>query len=346
MVTQVLLGARGGRFSNSRYQVVWSIKNDKKEKAVKRITALVIGIFLITGVTSVWAADYPNRPIKFIVPWSAGGSSDAMSRALSAVAKDHLGVELNIVNRTGAGGTIAATEMKGTKPDGYTIQLNAVGVMTTQPVLRDVAYSIDDFDYVTGLSFEPIVVAVNTSSKYQSFKDLQEADKTIMIAGNAVGSLPYIGALSVMSQLDIKAEAVPMKGGGPSIAALLGNQVEVGSFHPNEAVQHVENGDLKFLCILQPERSADFPDVPSCFEVGAKSDYSVWKWIQTPKGVDPEIIAFLAEKFNAMKADPKFQEFAKNSKLTLIDIDGKEVEKRLRSQAAATSAAIHDIGIK
>jgi tripartite-type tricarboxylate transporter receptor subunit TctC len=176
--------------------------------------------------------------------------------------------------------------------------------------------------------------------------DLKKANKTIMLGANAVGSLPYIAALSFMHQAGIKAEAVPMSGGAPSIAALLGKQVDVGAFHPNEAVQHVGSGDLKYLCVASPERMKDFPDVPTSAELGVNLDYSVWKWLQTPKGVDPKILAFLEEKLKDMKADPKFQEFAKNTKLEIIDIPGKEVEKRLRSQAAATSEAIHNIGIK
>jgi tripartite-type tricarboxylate transporter receptor subunit TctC len=317
--------------------------------------ALSLAILLIVAISFVGAEgqgeaegadDYPNRPITLIVPWSPGGSSDAMARALSSVARPYLGVDLNIVNRDGAGGTIATTEVMGAKPDGYTIQLNAVGVMTTQPVLRDVAYSIDDFDYVIGLSYEPIVLAVNTSGDFQTIEDLQNADETILLGANAVGSLPYIAALDAMYQAGVEAEAVPMSGGGPSIAALLGNQVHVGAFHPNEGVQHADNGDLEFLCVASPERADEFPDVPSCYDLGMEVDYSVWKWIQTPAGVDPAIIDFLAEKFSEMKADPQFQQFAENSKLALIDIPGDEVRSRLESQAAATSEAIHQIGIE
>jgi tripartite-type tricarboxylate transporter receptor subunit TctC len=112
---------------------------------MKRKITLFFVVFFVIGLSFTWAAgqqdaakkdglNYPTRPIKFVVPWAPGGSSDAMARALSSVAKKHLGVELNVVNRDGAGGTIAVTELKGEKADGYTIMLNAVGTMTTQPV--------------------------------------------------------------------------------------------------------------------------------------------------------------------------------------------------------------------
>ena len=318
-------------------------------------SVLTLAILLLVSVSFVVAEgqseaegadDYPNRPITVIVPWAPGGSTDAMARALSAVAKPYLGVDLNVVNRDGAGGTIATREVMGAKPDGYTIQINAVGVMTTQPVLRDVAYEIEDFDYVIGLSYEPIVLAVSTTGDYQTLEELQNADETVLLGANAVGSLPYIAALDAMFQAGVEAEAVPMSGGGPSIAALLGDQVDVGAFHPNEAVQHVDNGDMEFLCVASPERATEFPDVPSCYELGMEVDYSVWKWVQVPAGVDPEIVDFLADAFSQMKDDPQFQEFAENTKLTLIDIPGDEVEGRLVSQASATSAAIHQIGIE
>lgn len=314
-----------------------------------------IMLALIAGATFVWAAgqkeaapafNYPTQPIRLVVGWAPGGSSDAMARALSAIAKKYLGQELIVVNRDGAGATIATTEVKTAKPDGYTLQLNAVGVMTTQPVLRQVQYKIEDFDYIASLSNEPIVLMVHTSSPYKSLADLKNAGKTIMLGANAVGSLPYIAALDVMHKAGIKAEAVPMSGGGPSIAALLSKQVDVGAAHPNEAIQHVNNGDLKFIGICSPARNKMFPDVPTFKEQGIDVDYSVWKWIQAPKGVDPAILDFLGKKFDEMKKDPDFIRFAANTKLEIIDMPQSEIKSTLLRQAAATSSAIHNIGTK
>lgn len=312
---------------------------------------LFVLFVLLAGVSVLWAAPqaeeaaYPNRPITFIVPWAPGGSSDAIARVFSSIAPQYLGVDLQVVNRDGAGGTIATTEVKGARADGYTIQLNAIGVMATQPVLREVAYEIDDFDYVIGLSYEPIVMLTHTASPFRTFDDLRNAGRTIMMAANAPGSLPYIAAMDVMSQAGIDAEPVPMTGGGPSLTALLGQHVDIAMVHPNEAVAHVENGDLHFVGIASRERNVMFPDIVTFSEMGINVEYSVWKWIQTPAGVDPEIIAFLEEKFGEMMQSPELLQFAERTQLELLDLPGDRIRGMLKEQAAAISEAIHDIGL-
>lgn len=315
----------------------------------KRI--LFVMLVLLVSASVVWGAaqreeaEYPNRPISFIVPWAPGGSSDAIARVLSSIAPQYLGVDLQVVNRDGAGGTIATTEVKGARPDGYTIQLNAIGVMATQPVLREVAYEIDDFDYVIGLSYEPIVMLAHTASPFRTFDDLRNAGRTILMGANAPGSLPYIAAMDIMSQAGIDAEPVPMTGGGPSLTALLGQHVDIAMVHPNEAVQHVDNGDLRFIGIASRERNVMFPEIPTFSEMGINVEYSVWKWIQTPTGVPADRLAFLEEKFAEMLRSPELLRFADNTQLELLDLAGGRIRDMLKEQAAEVSAAIHDIGL-
>lgn len=317
---------------------------------MKKLIVFMLVVVMSTGMLlaqgqSEGGLNYPNRPIKLIVPWAPGGSSDALARVLASVAPEYLGVDVEVVNRDGAGGTIATSEVKAAKPDGYTIQLNAVGVMTTQPAMREVPYTIDDFDYVIGLSYEPIVMLSHTNSKYKTFNDFKNAKGTVMMAANAPGSLPYIAAIDVMNQAGIEAEAVPMTGGGPSLTALLGNHVDLAMVHPNEALQHVNNGDLQFLGICSLERNKMFPDVPTFKEMGIVVDYSVWKWIQVPAGVDPAIRDILESKFKEMLNDPKVVEFAKNSQLEMLDMPGGEIREVLKSQASATAKVIDMIGL-
>lgn len=312
---------------------------------------LTVFLALVIAASFVWAAgepeelEYPTRPIRFVVPWAPGGSSDAIARVFSSIAPEYLGVDLEVVNRDGAGGTIATTEVRGARPDGYTIQLNAIGVMATQPALRDVPYNIDDFDYVTGLSYEPIVMLTHTNSPFETFDDLKDAGRTIMMGANAPGSLPYIAAVDIMHQAGIDAEPVPMTGGGPSLTALLGEHVDIAMVHPNEAVEHVENGDLRFIGIASRERNVMFPDIITFKEMGIDVEYSVWKWIQTPTGVDPEILAFLEEKFAEMLQAPEMIEFAERTQLELLDLPGEEIRDMLHQQAADIGAAIEAIDI-
>ncbi len=315
------------------------------KKIIVMFAVLLICMSVVIGQGQREEAEFPNRPMRIIVPWAPGGSSDALARVLSSVAPKYLGVDLQVVNRDGAGGTIATTEVKAAAPDGYTVQLNAVGVMTTQPVMREVAYDIDDFDYIIGLSYEPIVMLTHTSSPYKTFDDLRNAGKTILMGANAPGSLPYIAAMDVMYQAGIDAEAVPMSGGGPSITALLGQHVDVALVHPNEAVQHVNNGDLRFIGMASLERNVMYPDIPTFAEMGIEVEYSVWKWIQAPAGLPENVRATLEDKFSQMLNDPEVLRFAENTQLELLDLPGEPIRGMLKDQAAATSSAIHNIGL-
>jgi len=243
---------------------------------------------------------YPIKPIKFICPWAAGGSSDTTLRAFASIAKDYFGQPLVVVNRAGAGGTIATTEVKGAKPDGYTIMLDAVGVFTTQPKTREVSYSLDDFQTVIGLSYEPIVLAVHSNSGYKSLDDLKSAKKNIKYGSSGTGSLPHLAQAAFFKKAGIEATNIPYKGGAPAITALLGRHVDTVAAHPGELLPYVRSGDLLMLGVFSPERYNLIPDVPTFKEQGYDLDFSVWKFILTPKGVDPEIVKILHDKFYAM----------------------------------------------
>ncbi|WHH61660.1 tripartite tricarboxylate transporter substrate binding protein [Petroclostridium sp. X23] len=289
--------------------------------------------------------NYPKKPIKFVIPWSAGGSSDLMARAFSSIAEKHLGQPLVIVNRDGAGGTIATTETKSASADGYTIIMEAVGVFSTQPKMRKVSYTLDDFDPIIGLSYEPIVLAVNNGSEFKSFEDLKNAKRSIKFGGNAVGSLLHIGGMDLFAKAGIKAEHVPFQGNAPGITALLGKHVDVVAAHPGELINHEKNGDLKIIGILSPERFHLIPDVPTFKEQGYDVDYSVWKFILTPKGVDPNITKYLNEKFNEMIKDPEFVKFCENNNLEMNPITGEEVATKLNKEITVTGEMIDNLGL-
>ncbi|MBA7587544.1 hypothetical protein ES708_29574 [subsurface metagenome] len=288
---------------------------------------------------------YPIKPIKIIGPWAAGGSSDTLLRIFASIAEDYFGQPLVVVNRTGAGGTIATTEVKGAKPDGYTIMLNAVGVFTTQPKMRDVSYSLDDFETVIGLSYEPIVLTVHSNSNYKSLDDLKNAKKNIKYGSSGTGSLPHLSQAAFFGKAGIESTHIPYKGGAPAITALLGRHIDIIAAHPGELLPYVRSGDLLMLNIFSPERYYLIPDVPTFKEQGYDLDFSVWKFILTPKGVDPEIVKILHDKFYAMMQDSRFIEFAKKIDIKMNPISGKEVREKLTKQIKTTGETIDVLGL-
>ncbi len=287
---------------------------------------------------------YPEKPITFIVPWSAGGSSDQMARALSSIAEKHLGQPLIVVNRDGAGGTIATTEVKGADPDGYTIMLNAVGVFTAQPFMREVDYTLEDFEAIIGLSYEPIAVVVPADSDIYTADDLK-AKGSVKYASSGTGGLPHLSQAGLYGALGIEADHIPEKGGAGAITALLGGHVDIIAAHPGELIPHVENGTFRFIGIFSPERFDLIPDVPTFKEMGYDLDFSVWKFILVPDGTPEEVQEVLKEKFGAMMQDPEIIKFAENTNLTLSPIPAETVIEKLTNETTETKTVIERLGL-
>src|SRR5690625_3723891 len=229
-------------------------------------------------------SDFPSKTIEVVVPWSAGGSSDLTARALAEARNEVVDQNVVVTNREGAGGTIATTEIETNQPDAHTILFNGVGVFTTQPHLTEVQYSIDDFKAISGLTYEPIVLVVNSDSKWETLDDLiEDTESRITYAHSGAGGLPDLAQAAFFNQTGITAESVAYEGQNPAITALLGGHVDTVAGHPGSIMQHVEAGDLRILGIFSPDRFDQLPEVPTFEEKGFPIDMSVWKFLLVSK---------------------------------------------------------------
>ncbi|MFZ4454003.1 tripartite tricarboxylate transporter substrate binding protein [Salibacterium aidingense] len=292
--------------------------------------------------------DYPTKPIEIVVPWAAGGSSDQTARALAEAISANIDQDVTVTNREGAGGTIATAEVAQTQPDAHTILLDAVGVFTTQPHLKDVQYSIDDFQAITGLTYEPIVLAVNGDSEWDTLDDLiAEKDEGTQISygHSGAGGLPDLAQAGFFDQAGIEAESIAYEGQNPAVSALLGGHVDTIAAHPGSIMQHVESGDIKILGIFSPERFDELPDVPTFEEKGYPIDMSVWKFLlvsqETPDDVKNKLTEIVEE---AMGSD-QYQQFLEDANLTPMDLDGDEVVERLQENNEQHGEIIENMGL-
>jgi len=310
------------------------------------LITVVTLLFMVTSMASMESkVNYPQKPIKIIIPWAAGGSTDMIGRALSAVAEKYLGQPLVVVNRAGAAGTIAVTEVKGAKPDGYTVLLAAIGLFTTQPKMRHVEYALDDFEPVIGVSYEPIILVTNPESGYKSLDDLKNSGKTIKYSSSGTGGLNHLAQAALYKKMGIKADHVPCKGDAPAIMALLGNHVDSTVAHPANLLPYLKSGKLLFLGVFSPERCNLMKDVPTLKEQGYDLDFSVSKFILVPKGVDTSIIKILHDKFFDIMKDPEFTKFTKNTHLEITPISGEKLLEKLRREIINTGRIIDDLGL-
>lgn len=296
--------------------------------------------------TTQQALNFPTKPINIIVPVDAGGGSDTMARAISAVADTYFEQPIVVVNRGGAGGTIGTTEFMSYPADGYNLLLAHAAIFTTQPKIQDVSYTPDNFSGVIGLNNQPIVMVVKADSPFESFEDVVSCGHQVKLAANSVGSIFHIAAMDLMSRAEVDGLHIPFNGGNPGLMALLGGDVEVGFFHPEEVLSQEESGEVRILGTMTAERLKAFPEAPTFKELGYDMEYGVWKALLTPAGTDPAVIAYLNETFTRLFDDPDFKTYVENTSINMEPLSGGEVDEKIRAEVDSYAEVIEQLDLQ
>ena len=266
---------------------------------------------LSLGPTSAGAA-YPDRPIKMIVPWAAGGDTDAICRVIANSMEKHLGKPVVIVNITGASGTVGAREAKKAPPDGYTILSIHDFIHTTYHTgVADLTYK--DFEPVCLQTSTPSVLAAYGKTPWNSFKELIEDAKKRpeqITLGATLGSTSHFFPAMIAQAAGIKWKFVSYEGTAPRMTALLGGHVLVGETNLTQ-LDKVKAGQIKMLAVATPKRLAEIPDVPTLKELGIDIVYAVNRGLVAPKGTPEAALAKLEEACGKAAKDPAVMESMK-----------------------------------
>lgn len=277
---------------------------------------------------SASTTDFPNgKPITLIVPHAAGGGTDLAARALANAAEKQLDTTINVVNKTGGGGAVGMGDGITAKPDGYTVTMITVELVTL-PHMGLAPFTYEDYAAVAQVNYDPGAFAVKTDAKWETFEELLEDAKAnpgqIDMTNSGAGSIWHLNSASVENDTGVEFNHVPFDGAAPSLTALIGGHVDVVSASPGEIKQHVESGEVRVLAVSSAERSDFLPDVPTIEELGIETpSIGPWRGIAAPKDTPEDVIAVLEEAFLKAAEDPDFQEFMNTSG---FGIDIKDAE--------------------
>lgn len=296
------------------------------------------------GANKEGLSDYPEEPIELVIPYSAGGGTDITGRAIENGAKDILDQPLTITNRDGAAGTIGTAEVADADPDGYTILLDPGGPFITQPYLKEINYSLDDFRGVIGLTVMPLFLLVQSDSPWESIEDLANETEPIKFSHGGEGTFGQLALSAFFDEAGVDAEGVPYEGSKPAQTALLGGHADVSFGHPSEVKGYTESGDIKLLGIFSDERFDNNPDVPTFTESGYDIEMNVYNFIIAPKDTPDEEIEYLQDAFAQAKESEVFQEYLKDNDIEDLDLNGEELIEKLKSDAKDTSVILEDLG--
>jgi tripartite-type tricarboxylate transporter receptor subunit TctC len=275
--------------------------------------------------------DYPTGTVEMYVGASAGGSSDLISRAVSKGLSDELGQSFPVINREGANGALAASEVAAAEPDGSTIAIQNASLFAITPlaVAEDEVTSIDDFDVVYGVSRDDYVMVTNPDGGYANLDDLKAATKRVTYGTTGVGTGAQLSCALLLGSAGVEGEAVPFDGGAPALTAVLGGQVDTACMQVGEAIENIESGKLVPLTVFGPERIDYLPDVPTAQEQGLDVEVAQYRFMTVPKGTPQDVQDTLAEAMQATFETEEYKAFNEQNSLTPMEIPGDEVVAQL-----------------
>ena len=284
-----------------------------KVRTLATAIALATGTTGIFAVTAAQAADFPTRPIRVIVPFAPGGSTDIIARLVTQRMSQELGQPLVVENKGGAGGAIGAAEGARAAPDGYTLSIATVSTMAVNPACRpnDLPYDpIKDFQPVTNFANTANVVSINPKFPATDFKGFIEELKKNP-GKYSYGSSGTCGVLHLMGESFKMATGtdivhVPYKGSGPALTDAVGGQVEILFDNLPSSMPQIQAGKLKAMAVAWPERISTLKDVPNFEQAGfAVLNQPVWYGLLAPAGTPMEIVNKLRDAAVIALKDPK-----------------------------------------
>lgn len=262
---------------------------------------LVSGILMVGLLAMALAgcagstAEFPGKPVELTILFGAGGSADLVGRQLAKGMEQRLGQSVPVVNRTGGGGAIGYTHVKGQKPDGYNIVWSSSSISTAH-YQGNMKLTYKDFVPVAQVSYEAGTIAVRADSPFKTLQDLIDHAKQnpgkVKVGNSGAGSFTHFAAATFANKAGLEVVHVPF-GQGLAISSLLGGQIDASVQLPGEIISQVEAGQARILAVTSEQRDPALPDVPTLKESGVDLTTVLWRGIHAPAGTPEETITKL-----------------------------------------------------
>ena len=314
----------------------------------KWMTAFFAILFVLGLSLTASAADYPKEPVQLLIPFGAGGSADFLGRALANAAEKYLGQPIVPVNRPGAGGGIMYNALKNSKPNGYTLGWCSTGILTVTDI-GNVPFKWDAFDYACRIGYSGLPIAVRADAPWKTFKEFVDYVKKnpgkVKIGNAGTGSATHVAAIVIEKDLGLQMIHVPL-GAERRIPSLLGGEMDAICVPLPEIAAQVQAGKARLLVIPSENRDPDYPNVPTCKELGYNIVIDLWRGISTPKGTPDNVLKKIEEAFKKGTEDPKFREISKKNSFIISFMDRPQFEKYVKEQDVIMAKVMEEAGLK
>ena len=278
---------------------------------MKTISMLVAGIIAGTAFSAAAAVaqDYPTQPVTIVVPFSAGGPTDTVTRLVAAAMSEDLGQQVVVQNVGGAGGTLGAGQVAAANPDGYTLLLHHIGMSTAPALYASLPFDpMTDFAPIGLVTEVPMTIVARKDFEPATLEDLiayvKEKGEDVTYANAGIGAASQLCGLLFMDALGTKMTEVPYQGTGPAMTDLLGGQIDMMCDQTTNTTSQIQAGEIKAYAVTTPERIAVLPELPTLAEGGLDNfNLAIWHGLYAPAGTDQAIIDRLSQSLQKALAD-------------------------------------------
>jgi tripartite-type tricarboxylate transporter receptor subunit TctC len=307
---------------------------------------------MLVCLPAAFAADYPNRPIRIIVPFTAGGSTDVLARMIGKNLTDAWGQQVVVDNRAGANGVIAAELIAKSNPDGHSLLMVAIGHAINPSLQKKLPYDSDrDFQPISLTAILPLLLAVHPSVKAGNVQELialaRSSPKPLNYASGGIGSSQHLAGELINTMAKIRMTHVPYKGGAPGLLDLVAGQVSVMASTILAVAPLGRSGKLRVLGITTAKRSAAWPDIPTVAEAGIPGYESIaWYGLVAPAGLAPPVLEKLSIEVIKGTRSKEMQDALIKQGADPVGTGPKEFSAFIKSETAKYAKVIRDAGIK
>jgi tripartite-type tricarboxylate transporter receptor subunit TctC len=318
---------------------------------------ILLGVVLATGMAATdghaQTATYPDRPVKILVGFAAGGGTDVAARILAQKLTESLGQTVVVENRPGASGMIAAEAVAKSVPDGYTLMMGSQTTLAVAPALYR-KFSIDagkDFVGVAMAGVSPLVLVVHPSVPVQSVRDLIALAKakpgTINFGSGGLGTTPHMAGELFSIQAGVKMVHVAYRGEAPAINDLLGGQLHLIFANLSAVIGNVKAGSLRALAVTSAQRAATAPEIPTIAEVALPGfDAATWFALVAPAGTAREIVLRLNTEATRLVAQPETQKRFADLGMTFGSGSPDALDAYIKSEIGKWSQVIKEADVR
>ncbi len=327
-----------------------------KQRTVTRMIAAIGVVSVVTACSGTGGGgDYPDQNITFVVPFSAGGPTDTVTRMVAEPMAKELGGKIVVQNVEGAGGTVAAGEVARARPDGYTVLMHHIGMSTAPALYKNLGYKpLEDFKMVGLVTEVPMTIVARKDFQPATLPELvtyvKANSKKVTLANAGIGAASHLCGLLFQTAVGVKLQEVPYEGTGPALTDLVGGQVDFMCDQTTNTSGQIAAGKVKAYAVTTPERVKSLPDIPTTTEAGLpKLEVSVWHGLYVPADTPDDIVQKLTEALKVALADQKVVDQMAKLGTAPVEADDATPEAhraKLEEQLGTWAKVIADAGVK